>query len=53
MNENSDSNSDVIHIEETMNGSVCAEGVNNGSEIGEILFEGHALVDSSDCAAGV
>ena len=53
MNENSSANSSVVYVEESSNGSVCSEGVDNSSEVGEILFEGRALVNSRDGTAGV
>ena len=53
VNENSCANFSLIYVEEGPNSSVCSEGINDDSELGEILFEGHALIDSGDRAAGV
>jgi hypothetical protein len=53
VNENSCTDSSVVYVEEASNGSVCTEGVNDGSELGKVFFEGRALIDSGDRAAGV
>jgi len=53
VNENSCANSSVVYVEEGPNGSIRSEGVNDESELGEILFEGRALIDSGDRATGV
>ena len=53
VNENSSANPGVVYVEEGSNGSICSEGIDNGSEVREILFEGRALVDSRDGTASV
>lgn len=53
VNENSSADLSVVYVEEGSNGSVCSEGIDDDSEVREILFEGRALVDSRDGTAGV
>lgn len=53
VNGNSYPNSGVVDIEETTSGSICTEGVNNGSKVGEVLLKGCALANSGNCAAGI
>ena len=53
VNENAGTNSGMVYVEESPNGSICSERVDDDSELGEILLEGRALIDSSDRAASV
>jgi hypothetical protein len=53
VNEDSGPDPSVVYVEEGPNGSICTECINDGSELGEILFEGRALIDSGDRTAGV